>query len=160
VIASRGVSLREVTPQNRADVTALAVAPGQRQFVEGVAESISEAAATPRAKAWYRAIYAGQVPVGFVMISDGISEDDLADPLLLGPYFLWRLLIDARYQGQGFGAGALRLVTEYVRGRPGAEVLLTSCGLGEGSPLAFYEKQGFCSTGVMHENELVLERVL
>jgi diamine N-acetyltransferase len=151
------VSLREITSSNRAEVAALAVAPEQRQFVDGVAESIDEAAATPQAKPWYRAIYADEQPVGFVMISDGIPEADLRDGTLLGPYFLWRLLIDADHQGRGVGAAALTHVIDYVRDRPGATVFLTSCGLGDGSPLGFYEKQGFRSTGVMHANELVLE---
>lgn len=43
-------------------------------------------------------VHDGDLLVGFVMISDGIEQldDDLIDP-----YFLWRLLIDARYQGHG-----------------------------------------------------------
>jgi len=151
------VSLREITPSNRDEVVALAVAPDQRQFVDGVVESIDEAAAVPQAKPWYRAIYADDQPVGFVMISDGIPEADLRDGTLLGPYFLWRLLVDAEHQGKGIGAAALSEVVDYVRRRPGASVFLTSCGLGDGSPLGFYEKQGFRSTGAMHEGELVLE---
>ena len=35
--------------------------------------------------------HADDVPVGFVMISDGIPD---TDPEYLGPYFLWRLMID------------------------------------------------------------------
>jgi diamine N-acetyltransferase len=151
------VTLREVTEANRGDVLALAVRGDQARFVASVAESLDDAATTPAARPWYRAIYADTQPVGFVMISDGISQEDLADPSLLGPYFLWRLLIDAEHQRKGFGAAALNLVVDYVRGRPGATVLLTSCGLGPGSPLGFYEKLGFRSTGDIHEDELVLE---
>ncbi len=46
----------------------------------------------------------GDEPVGFVMISDGIT---VVNPEYLGPYFLWRLLIDQRYQGRGYGAAAI-----------------------------------------------------
>lgn len=63
------VTLREITPQNEADVRALAVAPGQEEFVASVAESLEEAATTPDARPWCRAIYADEVPVGFVMLS-------------------------------------------------------------------------------------------
>ena len=42
--------------------------------------------------------------VGFVMISDGVSE---TFPEYLGPYFLWKLMIDARWQRQGLGTAAL-----------------------------------------------------
>ena len=43
-----------------------------------------------------------------------------------------------------------------MRTRPGAEVLYTSCGLGPGSPLGFYLRQGFSDTGRRHEGEQVL----
>jgi diamine N-acetyltransferase len=83
------VSLREITPANRAAVEALTVTAGQTMYVAGVAESLVEAAQTPDACPWYRAVYAGGTPVGFVMISDGIT---VVNPDYLGPYFLWRLL--------------------------------------------------------------------
>ena len=48
---------------------------------------MAEAAQYPDAQPWYRAVYADQEPVGFVMISDGITVDN---PDYLGPYYLWR----------------------------------------------------------------------
>jgi diamine N-acetyltransferase len=80
-----------------------------------------------------------------------------AGPAYLGPYFLWRLLIDQRYQGRGHGSVALHLVVEYVRMRPGARVLITSVGQGTASPIGFYLRQGFRATGEVHQDELVLE---
>jgi diamine N-acetyltransferase len=68
------VSLREITDANRPAVEALAVTPDQEHYVAGVAESLEEAAATPAACPWYRAVYAGEDPVGFVMLSDGIPD--------------------------------------------------------------------------------------
>ena len=101
------MSLREITDDNRAAVLALAVAPGQEQFVENVADSLDEAAETPDACPWYRAIYAGDEPVGFVMITDGIPD---GHPEYEWPYYLWRLIIDARHQQRGYGTAALDLV--------------------------------------------------
>ena len=40
--------------------------------------------------------------VGFVMISDNIPQP--MDEDLVGPYFLWKLLIDESCQGRGYGA--------------------------------------------------------
>ena len=63
------------------------------------------------------------------MISDGIPQETLAaDRDIVGPYFLWRLLIDERVQGRGYGAATIDAVVAYVRTRPGADVLWTSCG--------------------------------
>lgn len=153
-VPAPNVSLREITSANRAAVEALTVTAVQAEYVTGVAESLVEAAETPDACPWYRAVYADDRPVGFVMISDGIT---VVNPAYLGPYFLWRLLIDQRYQGRGYGSAALRLVIEYVRTRPGARVLLSSMVQGAASPIGFYLRQGFRATGEVHEDELVLE---
>jgi diamine N-acetyltransferase len=153
-IPPQTVQLREITSENRAAVEALSVTESQSEYVSGVAESLMEAAATPDACPWFRAVYAGDEPVGFVMISDGIT---VVNPEYLGPYFLWRLLIDHRYQGNGYGAAALHLVVEHVRTRPDARVLLTSAGQGPESPAGFYQRLGFRLTGEVHEGELVLE---
>jgi diamine N-acetyltransferase len=148
------IFLREITDANRREVELLGVTPEQADYVEGVAESLAEAAATPAACPWYRAVYAGDAPVGFVMISDGIPD---GHPEYLGPYYLWRLLIDARRQGCGFGTAALDLVVEYVRTRPGARALLTSVVPGPASPLGFYLRYGFSQTGQVFDGEDVLE---
>jgi diamine N-acetyltransferase len=91
---------------------------------------------------------------GFAMISDNIPEP--IDEDLIGPYFLWKLLIDESCQGRGYGAATIDAVVGYVRTRPGADVLYTSCGIGPGSPRGFYLRLGFTDTGRMHEGEQVL----
>jgi diamine N-acetyltransferase len=145
------VSLRPITESNRDAVEALRVSPAQEQFVSGVAESLLEATQEPDGRALYWAVYAEETPVGFVMISDEVGSPDYI------PHFLWKLLIDERYQGQGFGAATLDLIVEYFRGRPGVDVLWTSAGRGNGSPIAFYERYGFAQTGeIVFDDEVLL----
>ncbi len=156
-ISGVNVSLREITPANRAAVEALTVTAEQGEYVARVADSLVEAAETPDACPWYRAVYLDDTPVGFVMISDGIT---VANPDNLGPYFLWRLLIDQHYQGRGLGSAALGLVVGHLRGRADARVLTTSVVQGPASPTGFYLRQGFQLTGVVHDGELVLELAL
>jgi diamine N-acetyltransferase len=148
------VSLREITETNRAAVEALAVSAEQDDYVAGVAESLVEAAGTPDAAPWFRAIYADDDPVGFVMLSDGITVEN---PDYLGPYFLWRLLVDQHQQGRGYGAAGLALAVEQVRSHPDARVLITSAVPGPHSPLGFYLRHGFRETGQVHAGEIVLE---
>lgn len=127
----------------------------QAHYVASVADSLSEAAANPLAHPWYRGVYSGETPAGFLMISDGIPD---GHPELLGPYFLWRLLIDTRWQGRGFGRAAVDLVVDHVRKRPDAKVLLTSIQPGfVGSPRGFYLTYGFKTTGQSFDGEEVLE---
>lgn len=85
-----------------------------------------------------------------------IQEQFVAGVAYIAQY-LWRLLIDQRYQGRGYGAAALDLIVEYFRGRPGVGVMWTSCGEGDGSPLGFYERYGFEQTGErVFDNEILL----
>jgi diamine N-acetyltransferase len=148
------VSLREITELNRHEVERLRITPEQEGYVDGVAESLAEAAATPAACPWYRAVYLGEVPVGFVMISDGIPD---GHPEYLGPYYLWRLLIDVERQGQGLGTATLDLVVDYLRTRPQARTLITSTAPGPASPTPFYLRYGFSRSGQVFEGEEVLE---
>ena len=79
------------------------------------------------------------------------------DDDLVGPYYLWKLLIDERYQGQGFGTATLDLIVDYFPNRPGVEVLRTSAGQGAGSPIGFYERYGFEQTGeIVFDGEALL----
>jgi diamine N-acetyltransferase len=147
------VTLRAITAANQSEIESLRVTPEQSNFVASVSESLLEAAETPGACPWYRAIYADEIPVGFVMISDNIPPDR---PQYLGPYFLWRLLIDTQYQRRGYGKATLDLVVAYVRTRPGAETLFSSYIPGVGSPFDFYVKYGFVPTGDVFDDEPVL----
>ena len=145
------VSLRPITESNREAVEALEVSPGQEQFVSNVADSLLEAAAEPDGRALYWAVYADDTPVGFVMISDEVGSPEYI------PHYLWKLFIDKRYQRQGFGTATLDLIVEYFRGRPGVEILSTSAGQGDGSPITFYERYGFERTGeIVFDNEVLL----
>ncbi len=144
-------SLREITESNREEVEALRVAPDQERFVSTVAQSLREAADHPGAHAINWAVYDDDTPVGFVMIADEVDGPDYV------PHFLWKLLIDERYQRQGFGAATLDLIVEYFLGRPGVEALTTSARQGHGDPLPFYERYGFERTGEASDGEVVLQ---
>ena len=144
------VILREVTKENLREILNLEVAPDQKKFVAPNAVSIAQAY-FDREIAWFRAIYADETPVGFVMMVDNPSESE---------YYLWRYMIDARYQGFGFGWRALELVVEYVKTRPNAKEFFTSCVPGDDGPYKFYEKFGFKPTGEMEDDEIVMRLAL
>ena len=151
------VELRDiVTAADRDAALGLRVAPGQEHFVASVEESFLDAERYPEALARYWAAYDGHQVIGFAMISDGIPEDVLeADPTLVGPYFLWRLLIDERQQRRGYGTAVIDRVVEYVRSR-GGDHLLVSYSPGDGNPGPFYERYGFVPTGRVVDGEQVL----
>jgi diamine N-acetyltransferase len=152
-----GVRLEEISDGNRAAVLALRVAPGQEQFVSSVPESLAEAAEFPHARPWYRAVVADGIPVGFVMVSWNAEPDP---PEIIGPWFLWKLLIDERYQRRGYGAEVVRQIAELVRAEGAAE-LLTSYVPEPGGPARFYERLGFVPTGdVDGDGEVIMRLAL
>ncbi len=128
----------------------LAVAPSQQHFVASNAVSIAQAY-FERETAWFRAVYADETPVGFLMLEDDPTAQE---------YSLWRFMIDARFQGHGYGRRALELLIAHVRTRPGATELFTSCVPGDGSPCPFYERMGFVYTGEEDDGELVMRLAL
>jgi diamine N-acetyltransferase len=142
------LALREVTKDNLREVLRLKVAPEQERFVASNAVSIAQAY-FDRDTAWFRAIYDGETPVGFVMLDDQPAKPS---------YTLWRFMIDARYQRRGYGRGALELVFAHVKTRPGASELFTSCVDAPGGPGPFYEGLGFTYTGELDEGERVMRR--
>jgi diamine N-acetyltransferase len=150
-MTERHVHLREITDENRAAVCALRVRPAQEQFVASVGASLDEAAVTPEGSPWYRAIYAADEPVGFVMLSWDVTPA----PGIIGPWFLWRLLIDAQHQRHGLGRAAMALIADVIRAE-GATELLTSYQPGDGEPWPFYRSLGFEPTGATDGSEIVL----
>jgi len=145
------VSLQEITKNTVVPICLLSetLTEPKKHYVAPNAISLAQAHFHPHA--WFRAIYAGRTPVGFLMIVDDPDEPE---------YFLWRFMLAEPYHGRGYARQAIERLVEYVRTRPGARELGVSCGLGEGSPEGFYLKAGFVSTGEMEEGELVLIRAL
>jgi diamine N-acetyltransferase len=152
------VTLEEITDQNREAVLALRVAPGQERFVSSVRDSLAEAAEYPHARPWYRAVCASGEPagpVGFVMVSWNVKPQP---PEIIGPWFLWKLLIDERYQGRGYGAAIVRQIADLVRAE-GATELLTSYVPEGGGPAGFYQRLGFVATGEFDDDGEVIVRL-
>lgn len=143
------VTLREVTAHTVRAICDLDPGPGGNDFVAPNAVSIAQAHFEP--SAWFRAIYAGDEPVGFIMLEDDVENHE---------YTLWRLMIDHRHQRKGYGRRAVELLIDYVRTRPGATELLTSYVPGERGPAEFYRGLGFTPTGNVDDGEVVVRLTL
>lgn len=140
------ITLLEITQESLWPIMNLTVSEGQRSFVAPNANSIAEAYYSK--EAWFRGIYLGDQPVGFVMLYIDPEKPE---------YFLWRLMIDKEHQGKGYGYQAMKQVIEYVKTLPNAVELLTSYVPGEGDPSPFYSRLGFEETGEILDGENVLK---
>ena len=146
---SSKVTFREITEDSVRTICDLSVRSDQQKFVAPNAVSIAQAHFSKHA--WFRAIYADETPIGFIMIEDQPEKPE---------YYLWRFMIDTRYQRMGFGRRAMAIAIEHVKKRPNATEFLTSVTQDEGGPQAFYEKIGFELTGEYEDGEAMMRLVL
>jgi diamine N-acetyltransferase len=100
------VELRDiVTDADREGVLALPRGPGQERYLGSMESHFEDAIEDARANPRMWSVHDGDQVVGFAMISDDIPAERLAaDDDIVGPYFLWRLLIDARIRVGGTAA--------------------------------------------------------
>ena len=142
-LMAAAVELREITQDSLRTVLDLAVEAQQERYVAANARSIAEAHFEPRA--WFRAVHADDEPVGFVMAYRNPPNE----------FWVWRFMLDARYQGKGYGRRALELLVEEAQQDGVSEVKL-SYHPGEHSPHSFYTRFGFLDTGEVDEGEIVM----
>ena len=145
------VSLREITRQNIKAVLELRVRTKQKKvYPRSNGYSIAEGSFPPDDDpVWMRVIYAGDIPVGFIMTSEAPNRGD---------YFLWRLMVDAKHQGKGYGFRAVELLIKRLKTSPTAKKLVTSHLKGDGDAGPFYQKIGFTYTGeILHGQDHVME---
>lgn len=153
------LSLREIDGKNVRAMLLLDTTGPQRRFVAPNAVSLAQAAFHEQSRTpWVRGIYAGDTAVGLMMIN--VEDEDIEGLQLIGEPFLWRLMIDERYQGLGFGARALALATDEVRSWGAPRAFWVSMVEGTGGARAFYRKMGFVETGAQIEGEWILRRPL
>lgn len=122
------ITLEKITYKNYIKVIwGLKVSKKQKNFVASNSNSLAEAyvAITNKGVALPFAICKNGKPIGFLMIGYGLAEgDDLEneDPefveIVRKSYSVWRLMIDKRYQGKGYGRKAMELALGYIRTFP------------------------------------------
>ena len=153
------VTLREITPETVRAICWLDVSPSQDGLVAPNAFSIAQAHFYP--DAWFRAVYADETPVGFVMLEDPHQVANATQKLHHGETYigLWRFMIDTRYQKYGYGAQAIKLLLTHAKSR-GAKIMLLSFVPKENNPELFYARMGFARNGEMDDDEVVMTQRL
>ena len=159
------MKLERVNGKNIWDLVKLSVKEGQTSFVATNTESILEAyvSITSGGTALPFGIYDGERPVGFLMIGYDTDQSwENPPPIAAGNYNLWRLMIDRRYQGQGYGRKAVELALEYIRTFPCGEGALCwlSCEPENRAARKLYEFCGFRETGELDMGEIIMAQAL
>jgi len=129
---SEHISLRELTKNNIREVLALKVSSDQEKFVPSVGDMIARASV--ETAVWYKAICYEDTPVGFIKI----WEENKEEP------DLWGLMVDEKYQGEGYAQIAVELAIKEVKTHnPLAKRFCVGFLNEDGNARSFYEKLGF-----------------
>ena len=113
--------LRKINRNNVGEILKLEVFDNQKSFVATNNSSIIEAyiAITENNDVFTFGIYKGDIPIGFLMIGFDVNSDDEGAPRIAnGNYNMWRLMIDKKFQGKGYGKKAMDLALEFVNTFP------------------------------------------
>ena len=149
------VTLREINAASVRAICGLRVTPAQEHLVAPNALSIAQAYFEPAA--WFRAIHAGDEPVGFAMLYDPTRA---VAPESADTCHLWRFMVAAEYQRKGHGGAALAQLIEHAKTLDRVTTFSLSFVPAEGSPRDFYARFGFRETGEVDEGEVVMALAL
>lgn len=139
------LSLPPITAQNWHDIIALAPRDDQKQFIASNLYSIAQSKVQPECMPL--AIYAEATPIGFAMYA--LDQDD-------GHYWIYRMMIDAHYQGQGYGRAALQLLIEMMQLLPGCDRIHLGVNPENKTAMSLYTQAGFKPTGLILGEEVIL----
>lgn len=115
------LKLKKINRNNVAEILKLEVFDNQKSFVATNNSSIIEAyiAITENNHVFTFGIYKDEIPIGFLMIGYDVNSDDEDAPMIAKRnYNIWRLMIDKKFQGKGFGKKAMDLALEFVNTFP------------------------------------------
>ena len=115
------IHLERLTWDNYDDVLKLKVAKEQKEYIVPNSDSLIHAffAMTEnKAQIFPFGIYLGKTPVGFMMIARDVPwiEQYYGSPAKY--YYIWRFMIDKRYQGNGYGKEAMLQALDFIRTVP------------------------------------------
>ncbi|MBQ9008722.1 MAG: GNAT family N-acetyltransferase, partial [Clostridia bacterium] len=154
------IHLERITGKNVWEILKLQVREDQRKFVASNETSIIEAyiAQNAHGHAFPFGIYADDIPVGFCMIGYGTDDSWTDAPAIArDSYNLWRLMIDAHFQGRGYGKAAMEQILSFIRTMPVEPA--TRCWLSyepeNHAARQLYRSFGFQETGDWDGEEMI-----
>jgi diamine N-acetyltransferase len=139
------IALREITMSNFIACIKLSVAEAQKDFVASNVFSLAEAKVDRVSNPL--AIYADDELVGFIMYDVNVGEKRGS---------ISRLMVDARFQGRGYGRAAMAEVVDRLKREPGLRDIQTSYFPDNATAARLYASLGFLPTGEFVDGEVVV----
>ena len=144
--------LKEIDESNFVECFNLKLGENQDKFVSHPIRSLAQAyvyynQCTPFG------IYKENIMVGYVMVIYDYDDET---------YNIWHMMIDEKYQNNGYGTRALELCIDYIKSKPfgkSNDIILT-CNIENYNAIHIYRKMGFKNTGDVDGDEIVMKLVI
>ncbi len=143
------IHLEDVTEFNWREE--LSVAEEQKKYVSEPMRLLARAYAFRNKGSCAYVIYNDEEPVGMALYHDCPELD---------AYDFSQLFIDARYQGNGYGRTAARLILERMKQEGKYDKVILCYIEGNDAARTLYESLGFQHTGEADEDEIIMEMKL
>ncbi len=135
------VTLRPVTPDNWRACLTMKLHPHQERFVAPNVRSLAQAYIY--AEDTPLVIYAGDLPVGFLMYALDPSDNN---------YWIFRFMIDREHQGRGYARAAFLEYIEFMKALPECDAIWLSIAPDNQAAEQLYRSLGFAPTGKIHDD--------
>lgn len=150
------IVLRKITNENRREMFNLKVSEDQKKYVASNLSSVASCyvLSTNGSQVFPRIIYDDQKMVGFVMIiygNTGYEQPEYAE----NNYCLLRLMIDERYQNNGYGRKAMVKIIEFIKSFPAGQADYCWISFKDDNTAAkgLYESFGYIDSGQVINGE-------
>lgn len=139
------ITLNEITRENFEECISLSVKKEQSEFVTSNAISIAQAKVQPECIPL--SIYEEETMIGFLMYC--IDEDD-------SEYWIYRMMIDKKYQSKGYGGKSLEKLLEIIKSDKTRNKIYLGVHKESVVAVKLYEKCGFKFDGQVFGNEHIM----
>lgn len=158
------ITLRPITPDNW--VECMELTPTAEQQARGYVAPNVLSLAQAYAERWWTplAVYAGETMVGFVLYGrwpeSGFSPTLWVDKPKPGIDYILRMMIDHRYQGQGYGKAALAALIELIKTQPGCQTIELDYDRDNLAAARLYTGSGFQPVAENEDGEILARLVV
>lgn len=149
---NKELTLKKIDESNFIECFNLKLGKNQDKFVSHPIRSLAQAyvyynQCTPFV------IYKEDVMVGYVMVIYDYDDET---------YNIWHMMIDEKYQNNGYGTRALELCIDYIKSKPFGKSnhIILTCNIENHNAIHIYKKLGFKDTGNVDGDEMIMKLII
>lgn len=143
---TKNVKIVELNAENWYECCVLEVSNDQKEYIEPNAVSIAQSKFEPTLKPY--AIYAEEKVVGFLMFNTVLEE--------LDGYWVYRIMVDKKFQGMGIGKAATKLMISEMEKLPNVKKIIVGYHPENLGAHHLYSSLGFIDKGDRFGKEMAV----